>query len=128
MHRHDNHTVDLIHYLLIHASYFISCSTHTHLLFANGARGVGIFNFQCLCRSYQVYNKVTQRVGLVCTLICSEPAVMHMNIQGPKNLYGSVIFHIQCPLAVSLNHRQVVSTGSTLECILCLIILILFPI
>ena len=38
---------------------------------------------------------IVQRVGFVHALICREPAAMHMNYQGLKNLYESVMFCIQ---------------------------------
>ena len=32
--------------------------------------------------------------------ICRELATIHMNDQGPTNLYDSVLFHIKHPLAL----------------------------
>ena len=100
-----------------------------YLLIANGAGGVGIFEFlilhsyfNVLYKSYQVNNKVinvlhynvllhwnfvcgiTQRVAFVHKFICKKPAVMITNDQRLTNLYGSVVFHIQ--------HRLVWFSGS----------------
>ena len=43
-----------------------------------------------------------QRVGFVHTFICREPTVTSMNDQRLINLHGSVVFHIQCRLALFL--------------------------
>ena len=74
---------------------------------------------------------IEQRVGFMYVFNGRDPAMTRMNDQELTNLYRSPIFHIQHLLVsfwVPLNHRQMVSMGSALECILYLIILFVFNI
>ena len=48
------------------------------------------------------------------TFICMGPALTCTNDQGLTKLNGSIIFYVQCQLAlllISLKYKQVVSTG-----------------
>ena len=65
-----------------------------------------------------VFGSVTQRVGFSRMFTCKKPVMISMDDQELTNLYDSVIsYSLSTVFWFPLNHSQVVSTGSALECI-----------
>ena len=63
------------------------------------ARLYGTMHFKVLVY-WNFVCSYTLRVGFVYEFISWKPAVMHINNQGLTNLYGSIMFFIQRPLAL----------------------------